>query len=126
MSTSMVTVNCLEYGDGLDFSRMFSVKIDYGETIGELRTKIWDLNTSWRKYNSTHIKLYIPKTPISMVSRAEFDKVFESLNLGMPDGRDSALEELNPIFDVEDYPSLKEAAKKQLHVIVFLPAGRWR
>jgi hypothetical protein len=123
MSTAMIALNCLEYRDKLDYSRIFSIKVDPSETIGFLREEIWKKRSKWLNPDFTRIILYIPRTA---VSKAEFNDTFEGLNLGEPKDRNSALEELDPAFDVGDYPYLKEATKKMLHVIVFLSEGKWR
>jgi len=127
LQPAMVTLNCLVYGDEPAFRRILTVKISPDEAIGELRQKIWKQNPEWQTaLNPNRLTLYAPKTPIPTVSKEEFNRAFEKLNFGTPDGRDSVLDELNPTKDVEEYPGLKEAAKKRLHVIVFLPAGKCR
>ena len=120
----MVTLNCLIYGRKPALSRIFTVKIEPGEVVGELQTSIWKQMPSLHATrNVDSLDLYIPKTTISTASKAEFNHVFEKLDLVTQDGRNSALEELNPTSEVEDYPYLKEAARTQLHIIVFFEAG---
>jgi Crinkler effector protein N-terminal domain len=124
MSTAMVTLNCLIYKGKPALSRIFTVKIDPGEVVGELRASIWQERPALHATRDVDsLDLYIPKTTISTASKAEFNHVFEKLDLVTQDGRNSALEELNPTSEVEDYPYLKEAARTQLHIIVFFEAG---
>ena len=128
MSTATVTLNCLVYESKPALSRIFTVKIDPGEVVGEIRTSIWQqmpsLHATHRDINS--LDLYTPKSTISTASKTEFNYAFENLDLVTQDERNSSLEELNPTSYVGDYPCLKEAARKQLHIIVFFEVGRFR
>jgi hypothetical protein len=123
----MVTLNCLVHGDKPAFLRIFPVKVDSGETIGELREKIWKKKPAWDvTLSANSLDLYTPKTPISTASEEGFNDAFEKLNLGTPCGRDSVLDQLNPTSDVEDYDVLSNPVKKVLHVIAFRPTGKCR
>jgi Crinkler effector protein N-terminal domain len=127
MSTAMVTLNCLIYESKPALSRIFTVKIDPGEVVGELRTSIWQQMPSLHATRDIDsVDLYTPKSTISTASKTEFNYAFENLDLVTQDERNSSLEELNPTSYVGDYPCLKEAARKQLHIIVFFEVGRFR
>jgi Crinkler effector protein N-terminal domain len=125
MSTTMIPLNCLVYGDEPAFSRILRVEVDRRKAIVELRRKIWEEKPAW--YGTVHpdgLVLHAPKTPIPTASKAEFYEAFGGLNLGMPDGRNSELEELNVTNTVADYPGLLQV--NRLHVIAFLLMGMWR
>ena len=68
--------------------------------------------------------LYIPKTTISTASKTEFNHAFENLDLVTQDGRNSALEELNPTRKLEKYDGLSNPVDEVLHIVVFLAEGR--
>ena len=123
----MVALNYLVYGLKPAFSRIIPVEIDPRKTVGSLQMKMVEENPEWRtNVSPARLDLYIPKTPITTSSKAEFNNAFNNLSLGMSDGRNSMLEELNPTQKLETYDELSNPAELFLHIIVFLTAGRFR
>jgi len=120
----MVSLNCLLYEHEPTLTCIIPVEVNLSETIGVLREKIWEKYPEWKTtINVDRLVVYTPKTPISTASEEIFNGTLKNLNLGTAEGRDLVLDQLNVTSYVKDYPSLKEAAKNQLHVIAFVLEG---
>jgi hypothetical protein len=118
-------LNCFVLGD--DPSRIFSVKILTTESVGALRDLIKDKNQhAFEHVDADALTLYTPKTSISTASKSEFNDALEKLNLGSPDERDLALDELNPTRKIEKYDKLSDPAEEVIHIIVFPPVGKYQ
>lgn len=127
MQAATVTLNCLVHEDELAFTRILTVPISPNETIGELRETIWKKKPGLKPaLDADRLTLYAPKTLISTASEEEFNDAIKQLNLGTPDGQNSALEKLNPTRKVAKYNGLSNPLDEVLHIIVLLPPGKYQ
>ncbi|KAF8513912.1 hypothetical protein BU17DRAFT_94947 [Hysterangium stoloniferum] len=120
----MVLINCLLVGDDKPFQHIFPVQASPYETIGQLRQKILEKKPKWQnRINADELTLYTPKQMISTHSKDVFNAIFTQLKLDVLEERDSVLNELNPTFTVDE-SGLSQPARRQLHVLVVVPAER--
>jgi hypothetical protein len=118
-----VTLICFIVGDEPLSTHFFLMEIPPSKMIGIISQEIWGKKPKeWQELNPFGgLVLYTPKTPISTLDEV-FNVSISQLKLDTPEGRADALIKLNLTYRIEDYPTLKTPAKKQLHIIVLPPS----